>query len=212
MKHFTINKDGRDFFVGDIHGHFSAFMTELRNVDFDFEVDRVFSVGDLIDRGPDSVKCLSLVLRPWFHAVRGNHEDMMLGGQPHHIWMMNGGTWANDSTLEELDVFAGLIREFMPLTMTIDTVHGKVGVVHAESNNDWDENSPLDAMDNLWARNRIKYGRDNTIKNIDMVVVGHTPMKEVVRFTNHVYIDTGAAFPEDGGFITLLSIDEVFNK
>ena len=41
-------------------------MQALLNVDFDFEVDRVFSVGDLIDRGPDSLKCLELVLNKWF--------------------------------------------------------------------------------------------------------------------------------------------------
>ena len=44
---------GRDLVVGDVHGHFAT----LRHALGELEVgagDRLFSLGDLIDRGPDS--------------------------------------------------------------------------------------------------------------------------------------------------------------
>lgn len=75
------NRQGRDFIVGDLHGYYSLLMDGLRQVNFDFNKDRLFSVGDLIDRGPESLKCLSLLKEKWFFAVMGNHDYMLLADQ-----------------------------------------------------------------------------------------------------------------------------------
>ena len=72
------NAEGRDFLVGDLHGHRGLFESELDDLGFDPACDRVFSVGDLIDRGPESLATLRLIEEPWFHAVLGNHELMLL--------------------------------------------------------------------------------------------------------------------------------------
>lgn len=71
-------RSGRDFVVGDLHGHREAFERELTRLAFDPTRDRVFSVGDLVDRGPDSLATLALVDEPWFHPVLGNHELTLL--------------------------------------------------------------------------------------------------------------------------------------
>lgn len=72
------NASGRDFVVGDLHGCFDELFKALSAVHFDATRDRLFSVGDLIDRGPQSMQALSLLEEPWFHAVLGNHEAMLL--------------------------------------------------------------------------------------------------------------------------------------
>ena len=72
------NVRGRDFVVGDLHGHRALLERQLDRLGFDASSDRVLCVGDLIDRGPDSVGTLSLLDEPWFHAVLGNHELMLL--------------------------------------------------------------------------------------------------------------------------------------
>ena len=72
------NTVGRDLVVGDLHGHRSLFESELDRVGFRPGRDRVFSVGDLIDRGPDSLATLALLEEPWFFAVLGNHELALL--------------------------------------------------------------------------------------------------------------------------------------
>ncbi len=72
------NSLGRDLIVGDLHGHRSLLEQELDRLQFNPAFDRVLSVGDLIDRGPDSLDTLALIEEPWFHAVLGNHELMLL--------------------------------------------------------------------------------------------------------------------------------------
>jgi len=98
---FSENRLGRDFVVGDLHGCRNLLEIRLKKIGFNFQNDRLFSVGDLIDKGPDSFATLSLIMEPWFFPVMGNHEDMFL-----HFMRLrhstkstvqdfidNGGTW-----------------------------------------------------------------------------------------------------------------------
>ena len=59
--------------------------------------DLLISVGDLVDRGAENVECLELITFPWFRAVRGNHEQMMIDGLSErgnvNHWLLNGGGW-----------------------------------------------------------------------------------------------------------------------
>jgi serine/threonine protein phosphatase 1 len=97
LKILEPNEHGRDFVVGDLHGSLSALVTLLTGVHFDPKKDRLISVGDLVDRGPDSYGCLRLLREPWFHAVLANHEQMMIeafdGGYMGNFWIQNGGYW-----------------------------------------------------------------------------------------------------------------------
>jgi serine/threonine protein phosphatase 1 len=77
-RRLAANVKGRDLVVGDLHGHRGLLEHQLERVGFDPTCDRVLSVGDLIDRGPDSLATLQLIEEPWFHAVLGNHELMLL--------------------------------------------------------------------------------------------------------------------------------------
>lgn len=91
--------------VGDLHGHRSLFERELERLGFDPSCDRVLSVGDLINRGPESIATLSLITQPWFYAVLGNHELMLLnflgyyGSRIHSkkSFLTAGGEWINDA-------------------------------------------------------------------------------------------------------------------
>ena len=64
------------YVVGDIQGCFKPFQCLLERVEFDPSIDIVWSVGDLINRGPDNLKTLR-----WFYehrdsvvVVLGNHD------------------------------------------------------------------------------------------------------------------------------------------
>ena len=61
--------------MGDIHGHFSRLEATLAMRRFNPAQDRLFSVGDLVDRGQESPQVLDWLKRPWFFAVCGNHDD-----------------------------------------------------------------------------------------------------------------------------------------
>jgi len=110
VKHFDLNTLGRDFAVGDIHGCYSELQSALNAVNFNEQTDRLFSVGDLVDRGYESELCLEWLAKPWFHAIRGNHEEMFL-----HFYQKNmsaehmvdvGGEWAVSLSDDELNIYA----------------------------------------------------------------------------------------------------------
>lgn len=205
---FDINTEGRDFFVGDIHGEFELLMAELARRDFDFNKDRVFSVGDLIDRGDESEKCLSLVIKDWFHAVVGNHEHMMLEDEMFQTWMWNGGDWGAKIPMENLTFYREVLRKHLAHTITVDTVDGRIGVIHADPAPIWKNNNEKTFWQNIWNRDKIQRKDPTPIYGVDAVVVGHTPGKEVRVLGNVVYIDTGACFLP--GKLTILEAPEVF--
>ena len=70
---------GRDWVIGDVHGCFRTLRDALLDIDFEYETDRLFSVGDLIDRGPNSIKAVDWLESGRLSAVvMGNHEAEMV--------------------------------------------------------------------------------------------------------------------------------------
>ena len=90
--------DGRTLAVGDIHGCAAAFDTLLAMVNPGLD-DTLITLGDYVDRGPDSRavidRLLSLRDRVYLVALRGNHEQMMLKGRKSALgldsWLDAGG-------------------------------------------------------------------------------------------------------------------------
>ncbi len=209
LKRFELNSRGRDLVVGDIHGHFSRLRARLNEVGFDPRVDRLFSVGDMIDRGPESEQALEWLDEPWFHAVRGNHEDYAVRYRSvnRSNWSRYGGDWflALDPKRQQhiSERFAQL-----PLAMEVATAQGPVGILHADCPvPDWRR---LDLRKRrmqdfcMWSRTRIQERRESRVHGLRALVVGHTPLDEPTTLGNVIHIDTGG-WTEDGNF-TLLDI------
>ena len=78
IKHFTKNNDGDDYVIGDVHGCFTLLAKKLSEIGFNQNKDRLFSVGDLVDRGAESQQVLEWLNKPWFYSVLGNHEQMAI--------------------------------------------------------------------------------------------------------------------------------------
>lgn len=198
IQRFAINRAGTDYVVADIHGCYDLLQTALERKGFDATRDRLFCVGDLIDRGPASRACLELVFEPWFHAVRGNHEELAsqaLQSGDWALWIENGGGWALSEQPGEL---AGLLDEalsHMPYAIEVALDDAKVGIVHAEPPDDW---STIERQGHAlrqqltWARRRIACRYETRVANIDAVVVGHTILARPTNLGNVRYIDLGA--------------------
>lgn len=211
---FSKNTKGRDYVVGDIHGHFTRLQQELDALGFDESKDRLFSVGDLVDRGPESDQALKWLVKPWFHPVRGNHDDYVVRYKTCDIdnWCYNGGIWFQalfDCEKQEYaDQFA-----LLPHAIEVETEFGTVGIVHADPVvNNWSEiaafcTSKRKADRVMWSRERFESGDTSVVKNIDLVVVGHTPLKGAVQLGNVLHIDTAGW--HRNGFFTIIDLNTV---
>lgn len=219
VKHFEMNTKGRDFCVGDIHGHFRALDYKLIEVGFDEVVDRLFSVGDLVDRGPDSEEFWDYLRKPWFHAVRGNHEELVIqsvtkGKESHEsaVHYMNGGEWLYGLPEVEQQCYA-LEMDELPLAIEVETKDGLAGIIHAECPlGDWNlfksmyhnNKDRFDAIA-MWARTKISQKDTSDVVGLHKLYVGHTPDFNVVTLGNVEYIDTGCCFK--GGKLTVVQIN-----
>lgn len=190
-KIMSVNTKGVDYIIGDLHGEYSLLMKSLEDISFNKEIDRLFSVGDIIDRGEDSLACLRLLHEPWFHSVLGNHEWFLLNYEENEEnWKKYGGKWfflLSDEAKAECIALC----EDLPYTLTV----GGVGIVHAlvptDDWNDVKEMTDRDRKECLWTPADFGYTFRN-IKNIDKVYLGHTVLKEVVNMGKLNFIDTGA--------------------
>lgn len=101
-------------FVGDVHGCISELkklIDTLKNNKI--PLDSVTILGDVIDRGEHSKKCLEFIIDNKFDMLIGNHEEMMidsfieLHSDSIEVWLNNGGIQTIMSFLngDEIDKF-----------------------------------------------------------------------------------------------------------
>ncbi|HBW8012598.1 TPA: serine/threonine protein phosphatase [Klebsiella pneumoniae] len=201
--------------VGDLHGCYTNLMNRLDAVGFDPAQDLLVSVGDLIDRGAENVECLELITMPWFKAVRGNHEQMMLDaiaagyGRWELHWRQNGGTWYYFLNPEQEILAKSLIRKVaeLPFIIEVEKDGKKFVICHADyPDDDYEFGKPVDADLVIWNRERVSAAQDgivNEISGADLFIFGHTPAHQPSQYANQMYIDTGAVFC---GRLTLVQI------
>ena len=231
MKHrrFPLNERGRDFAVGDIHGCFSKLQARLDAIGFDPAVDRLFSVGDLVDRGPENGAVLEWLARPWFHAVMGNHDDMALrwphGNMQVDNYRRNGGGWNIDQPVGQQVAVANAMAS-LPIAIDVETAGGLVGVVHADcAYDDWPgfvaalngahghREAQHCADMAMWSRRRMEASTagfpTSAVGGVRAVVVGHTPLQHPVVLGNVYHIDTGAVFGHEFTLLDLATLEVV---
>ncbi|OUS30220.1 hypothetical protein A9Q99_07035 [Gammaproteobacteria bacterium 45_16_T64] len=226
---FEENTCGADFVCSDIHGHFSLLERQLEAVKFNKSVDRLFCLGDLIDRGDESHRVIHYLSQPWFHSILGNHELMLIDAfesESEHVrrqWGYWGGDWADDLDEDQLQQYYDVL---VTLPMAIELAVSStqvVGLVHAELPMicDWRdvkrelENKP--SADNLtntallhgmmWNKNQMRSaeairGVLPAVENIDHVFHGHTILNEITTVSNRTFLDLGSY---ETGVIGLIS-------
>ena len=212
-QHFASNTQGHDYVVGDVHGDYERLTDLLSVIKFDVTVDRLFSVGDLIDRGPDSAKCLELLNELWFFSVLGNHEDMLINAskdpaEEMELWVQNGGEWGSELDPSALAHYAAVLAK-LPLVITVGEGVSRFNVFHAEF---FGDDLALDrpTYSNfvreqlLWGRMLIRDpNKQDLHKGLSKSFCGHTPVKSPKQIGSHVFIDTGCGYPKRTGKLTI---------
>ena len=180
--------------VGDIHGMYDKLINLMDKVQFNPEEDLLLFLGDYVDRGPASVRCLQYVYdlqQTWPDNViclLGNHEVMMASyfmqkqGSYNNLiidyadsWLDNGG-FETLKQLNELDVEKreGLVTWATNLPVRFQ--YQEFFFCHAGI----DPDVPLEVQsefDMLWRRQQWweRYEGKKTI------IVGHTPIQKVKK-------------------------------
>lgn len=132
---------GKDYVVGDIHGCYSLLNFALEQLNFDYQKDRLISLGDIIDRGPESHLCIKLLEQSWFKAISGNHESMFCNFEKDKTtFLMNGGEWIfkhdheGFHSQQEWYEHYKSITQALPRAATVKTPQGfAIGLIHAVS-------------------------------------------------------------------------------
>ncbi|WP_250458416.1 metallophosphoesterase [Microbulbifer litoralis] len=149
------NTSGRDLVVGDVHGHLSQLRRQLDTLDFDPAADRLFFVGDIVDRGPDGEALLAMVDQRTCFSVLGNHEAMMIAGYEDasaaELHRANGGDWFYRLPEARRRQCVTVARRW-PWAIEVETGNGCTGLVHANvPDSNWNEVVRLlQAMDRRW--------------------------------------------------------------
>ncbi|KXS54398.1 MAG: metallophosphoesterase [Marinobacter sp. T13-3] len=220
LAHQTItpNPTGTDWVCGDVHGHLAVLQTQLEQVGFQHGVDRLFLLGDLIDRGPASETTLDWALSTdGVFSVLGNHELLFLARSQSPAYREKhrqiGGAWADSLSFGTYRRLAERCANECPLSMTVDCGHHQVGLVHAQSPvDDWAQiqeaaYSEQLAIDCTWPWDRAQRP-EHSIANISMVVSGHIGTSEIVSRGNQRWIDT----LEASGKLTLVPLKDLLDS
>lgn len=187
--------------IGDIHGCYGELLDLYSSILK--QTDEVYTVGDLIDRGPDSKQVIQFCIDYKIKPVTGNHEAMLLKainkprckeyqGYDTNLenWRYNGGNQTIKSYLGDASInFKNFVKEFketghydfityLPLKIELDsciiTHGGLVSNKHPEN---------------------VLWNREMPSKLNKLQVFGHTANRNVIYKPNHyINVDTGCVF------------------
>lgn len=128
---------GRIFVMGDLHGQIILLTRWLAWVEFDYENDILLSVGDLIDRGYNSLACTQLIYQSWFHACHSNHgqlfqRSMSIGSDDE---IHSGGDWMRGLLEDQALQQNARDMSALPIVINIRNRAGELfHIMHAELN------------------------------------------------------------------------------
>lgn len=194
-----MNSDNTVAIIGDIHGCFNT----LKKIYTRIEGMKIYTVGDLIDRGKYSREVVQFCIDKSISPVKGNHEDMLIRAidssdrffgflfKDAERYYNNGGretqcSYIDSRLFSNFDKFKREIKSLghydylknLPLKYDIQNVMiSHAGVIEGG-----------DDVSILW--NREKPAFINQLQ-----IFGHTPIEEIIYKKNYfANIDTGCVY------------------
>ena len=163
--------------------------------------DTLYVLGDAIDRGADSLKCLRYIMAaPNIHMLMGNHEQMMLDALTSdyeaddsymHNWLGNGGTEVlpafcklpEDEQVAIMEYIADLpyLTQVKIGEQNYVLVHAGLNVVDYRTSSDVSTAAVLPRQqldDLLWIRDKF-YRKKALPKSI--TIFGHSPVPMIKK-------------------------------
>lgn len=207
---------GRVIAIGDVHGCNSA-LSALINAVQPCPSDTIITLGDLIDRGPDSRRVLDRVMDLQVHCrlvpIMGDHEAMLLDALTDSTkierWLRCGGTetlnsygWKPGSSKQQLkDWIPGPHRDFLAGCRHYYETSKHI-FMHAGFQPELPmKEQPMEAL--LWRALDPKSAAPHCSGKV--AVVGHSPQRNgnVLDLGHLIGLDTNCV---RGGWLTALEV------
>lgn len=207
------------YVMSDIHGNAIRFNSVMEQIDLQPE-DTLYVLGDVIDRYPDGIRILRLLMdMPNVHMLLGNHEYMMLNAlvrldkenpeYPHalRLWYRNGGEVTHEYIKHirksvRREIFNYLYG--LPLNIDIEVNGKSYLLVHGGAISEYHRyRCSYDTQEEFAVWNRMHYNAPE-IKG-KTIIFGHTPTSEYQHNNplevwhsqtgSKIGIDCGCGFP-----------------
>lgn len=210
------------YVISDIHGQFDAFMRLIEKIEFGYD-DEMYILGDVIDRGPQSLECVKWIMeQDNILTLMGNHELLFLDNYLHDTTgLYNTITEARESLSE--DEMKKIINWIMDIPeCKIVKLKDKVFYLnHTQvASQEYFETELTDRMFPSYDR----YMKYNDLKIKDFICIyGHIPVMQMRAWhkqeaSNKIWknkdgsvidIDCGAGYPEQGGCLGCLRLNDL---
>lgn len=200
----------RTIFVGDVHGCHDEMMKMLECLRYTPGDDTIYFTGDLINKGPCSVKVIREILANGFKCVLGNHEArlLQLANTPESLWTEKEKRMAD--ILKEPFWIAGVVKNW---PLWIDTPNALL--VHAGIEPGKRKLEEMDPNVILSVRTWDGKGKDlnsptdppwfECVKWTKLVVFGHWAAKGLVDIPGFRGLDSGCVY---GKSLSAYSLEE----
>jgi len=186
-------------------------MVALDKLQFNTATDRLFSAGDLVDKGQEHRNVVSLLDQNWFFSTRGNHDQFIIDQfdseriltsksidqhSPQLSHLKIGGGWFYHLPQNQKRWFYQRLKQ-LPYVIEIETPKGSIGICHAGVHADidhWDDF--LEALHDKDIREKTLRWRKAVkmdmrhVTGIYQTFHGHTTQKKIRQVGNTFFIDT----------------------
>jgi calcineurin-like phosphoesterase family protein len=202
------------YFIGDVHGCIKTLKELVQQICIIDKNPKLYFVGDLIDRGPDSKAVIDYIIDLNISgvesmSVRGNHEEMLINAYLHNQritdtdWCLNGAS----NTIKSFNVNADLnkrVKDLIPeayfqyiITLPYFIELPDYIIVHAGLN--FRISNPLtDFKTMIWTREE-QYNK--VLAKGKRIIHGHSPIpleklkcKLELGLPDVINIDTGCVY------------------
>jgi serine/threonine protein phosphatase 1 len=197
----------RRIIIGDVHGHYDGLMMLMEAIAPNCD-DRVYFLGDLIDRGPQSAQVVEFVKQNRYRCLLGNHEQMLLdvltgraSSQVRQAWLYSGG-YETLTSYKTVTIPQDHLEWMQSLPTHMDL--GDIWLAHAGLN----PKLPLAEQTDeqfCWVRQEF-HSMSQPYFADKLIIVGHTITftlpgvrpGELAQGQGWMDIDTGAYHPKSG--------------
>lgn len=216
----------RRLVIGDIHGAYKAMLQVFDRAKFDYDKDRLFVIGDVVDGWPETKQCIDELLKVKnLVFIIGNHDiwawDWMEDGQMPKIWLTQGGketiqsyglSWYGERIKPEVPLeHIQFFKKGVPYFVTEDNklfVHGGFDYTNPIEKQGWKALTCDRTLFEKAQEQHQKLGAGTKLTPYNEVFIGHTETTTYstspVKFCEVWNVDQGAGFK---GKLTLMDID-----